>query len=257
MNNNVYKGDVQPNHKEYSVWVDNKGSIKAFDGNAWKASGIPIVEELDPTATIGSVVCYKQTVTVDKEVATINKTGSVRDLNYQIIDPSTNPNEYFNTKGDVITKINFLTPDVENIHSKFKNDVGCAIAMYDGSMPFIISVYWNMEDQVFVTGYSAPNQTCPLIYNNQVDQEGMKILEDRFNTGKIYYCGVFYAPNHPLTIEECFDFFDYFITVDTTEEIKTTEEISKVIPHIKQEYGWESLEVTDKDFNNDFNFDFD
>ena len=85
----------------------------------------------------------------------------------------------------------------------------------------------------------------------------MKILENRFNTGKIYYCGIVHAPNNPLTIEECFDFFDYFITVDATKEIKTTEEITKVIPHIKQEYGWESLEVTDKDFNNDFNFDFD
>ena len=40
MNNNVYKGDVQPNHKEYSVWVDSKGVIKTFDGNEWKvASG--------------------------------------------------------------------------------------------------------------------------------------------------------------------------------------------------------------------------
>lgn len=256
MNNNVYKGDVQPNHKEYSVWVDNKGIIKAFDGNAWKASGIPIVEELDPTAPIGSVVCYKQNIKIDK-VETVNKDHSIRDLNYQIINPAESIDKYVNTNGDVITKINFLTPDVENIHSKFKNEVPYSILMYDGFMPFMIFVHWNMEDQVFVTQYSAPNQTCTLIYNNQVDQEGMKILENRFNTGKIYYCGIVHAPNNPLTIEECFDFFDYFITVDTTEEIKTTEDVVKVIPFIKQENNWESLCVANSDFNNDFNFDFD
>lgn len=40
-------------------------------------------------------------------------------------------------------------------------------------------------------------------------------------------------------------------------KLETTEQITKAIPYIKQEYGWGSLETTDKDFNNDFNFDFD
>ena len=35
MNNNVYKGSVQPNPKEYSVWVDSKGVIKTWNGTEW------------------------------------------------------------------------------------------------------------------------------------------------------------------------------------------------------------------------------
>lgn len=35
MNNNVYKGSVQPNPKEYSVWVDDKGVIKTWNGTEW------------------------------------------------------------------------------------------------------------------------------------------------------------------------------------------------------------------------------
>lgn len=37
---------------------------------------------------------------------------------------------------------------------------------------------------------------------------------------------------------------------------KTTEEITKVVPYIKQQHGWESLITETSDFNNDFNFDF-
>lgn len=56
MNNNIYKGDVQPNPKEYSVWVDSKGIIKTFDGNAWKVSsggGIPVVDSEDKLEGLG------------------------------------------------------------------------------------------------------------------------------------------------------------------------------------------------------------
>lgn len=253
-NNNVYKGDVQPNHKEYSVWVDNKGIIKAFDGNAWKASGIPIVEELDPTATIGSVVSYKQNIKIDK-VETVNKTYSIRDLNYQILDYYS-PEGYINTKGDVIKKINFLTLNIENIPSKFKQN-GYEIVFVICSDIDFLGVGVSCQSDSFGAFWIKPGASGPIMHNNEFNQEGIERIENFFNNSKVYYSGIILHPNNTLTIEECFDFFDYFITVDATKEIKTTEEISKVIPHIKQEYGWESLEVTDKDFNNDFNFDFD
>lgn len=31
MNAKIYTGDVQPNAKEYKIWVDSKGSIKTYD----------------------------------------------------------------------------------------------------------------------------------------------------------------------------------------------------------------------------------
>ena len=66
-----------------------------------------------------------------------------------------------------------------------------------------------------------------------------------------------YAGVYLLDIPNFLDgIYDYFITVDTVKEIKTTEEITKVIPYIKQQHGWESLITENSDFNNDFNLDF-
>lgn len=31
MNAKIYTGDVQPNAKEYKIWIDSKGSIKTYD----------------------------------------------------------------------------------------------------------------------------------------------------------------------------------------------------------------------------------
>jgi hypothetical protein len=35
MNNNIYKGSIQPNPKEYNIWVNDKGLIKTWNGNEW------------------------------------------------------------------------------------------------------------------------------------------------------------------------------------------------------------------------------
>ena len=32
MNSKVYIGNIQPNPKEYKIWVDDKGVIRTFDG---------------------------------------------------------------------------------------------------------------------------------------------------------------------------------------------------------------------------------
>jgi hypothetical protein len=84
----------------------------------------------------------------------------------------------------------------------------------------------------------------------------MKYFESIFNDSEVYYSGIFSHPDDLMSIEECFDLLDYFITVDTVKEIKTTEEITKVIPYIKQWHDWESLITENSDFNNDFNLDF-
>jgi hypothetical protein len=47
----------------------------------------------------------------------------------------------------------------------------------------------------------------------------MKRLEDFINNPKIYYG----RSNSDLSTEERFDLLDYFITVDITKEVKTTE----------------------------------
>lgn len=31
MNAKIYTGDIQPNAKEYKIWIDSKGSIKTYD----------------------------------------------------------------------------------------------------------------------------------------------------------------------------------------------------------------------------------
>ena len=61
--------------------------------------GIPLVEELDSDAPLGTLVRYKQKINVDK-VETINKTCSIRDLPYRIPDY---PDNYI-IKDDIITK---------------------------------------------------------------------------------------------------------------------------------------------------------
>ena len=195
--------------------------------------GVPIVEELNLNDPIGTIVSYKQNVEINK-LETITETQSVRDLK----------------QGDIITKINFLMP--ENIPSEFKNgDNYVEFMIHNDSKQGVIGVWGDGE--VFIVYYYDDYYDDLLIQDNQVNQEIMKHLEDFINNHKIYYGG----SDSNLSTEEAFDFLDCFITVGITKEIKTTEQITKAIPHIKQEHGWESLETTDKDFNNDFNFDFD
>lgn len=35
MNAKIYNGNVQPNHKEYKIWVNNEGIIKTWNGTEW------------------------------------------------------------------------------------------------------------------------------------------------------------------------------------------------------------------------------
>lgn len=35
MNAKIYNGNVQPNHKEYKIWVNNEGVIKTWNGTEW------------------------------------------------------------------------------------------------------------------------------------------------------------------------------------------------------------------------------
>ena len=86
-----------------------------------------------------------------------------------------------------------------------------------------------------------------------IQQSNIKWLEDVLGP-VIYYIGPEY-PGQPLT-EEQFDLIDQFFTFTLEETIKTTEEITKVVPYIKQQHGWESLITENSDFNNDFNLDF-
>ena len=219
--------------------------------NKVSGGGIPLVEELDPDASLGTLVRYKQYINIDK-IETVNKTCSIRDLTYRILDPEGNYNNYI-IKGDIITKINFLTPNFENIPSKFKCDCYAEFLICSDTKWFVIGLgYYEGSFEVYwvdVGGYGT------IMYDNQIYQENIEYVENFFNNSKIYYSGIFLYPNSPISIEECFDFLDYFITVDTVKEIKTTEEI-KVIPYIKQQYGWESLITENSDFNNDFNLDF-
>ena len=183
MNNNVYKGDIQPNHREYSVWVDSKGLIKTFDGNEWKVAsggGIPIVEKLDPNAPIGSVVCYKQTVTIDKEAI---KTGSIRELKYSTFESW--PTDVDTHGLPIITDIQFLE------HPEPLLD-GCAeMLIYDGES--VISIY---------TGEGG---ICGFVnYDEKISLEDIKIPKSG-----LYYLGLFIDTDGDyLPVEEQFDIFD-------------------------------------------------
>lgn len=214
--------------------------------------GIPIVEELDPDASLGTLVRYKQNINIDK-VEIINKTCSIKDLTYRTLDPD---NDYYNyvIKGDIITKINFLMPNVENIPSKFKQECCAEFIICSNTEWFGMGVCY---DQGSFEVYGFDGRVWEIISNNQINQEGMEQLDNFFNNSKVYYSGIFLYPDSPISIEECFDLLDYFITVNAIKEINTTEEITKVVPYIKQQYGWESLITENSDFNNDFNFDFD
>lgn len=35
MNAKIYNGNVQPNHKEYKIWVNDEGIIKTWNGTEW------------------------------------------------------------------------------------------------------------------------------------------------------------------------------------------------------------------------------
>ena len=35
MNAKIYNGNVQPNHKEYKIWVNDEGIIKTWNGTKW------------------------------------------------------------------------------------------------------------------------------------------------------------------------------------------------------------------------------
>lgn len=38
MNNNIYKGSIQPNPKEYKIWIDDNNEIKVWNGGQWNLS---------------------------------------------------------------------------------------------------------------------------------------------------------------------------------------------------------------------------
>lgn len=35
MNAKIYNGNIQPNHKEYKIWVNDEGIIKTWNGTKW------------------------------------------------------------------------------------------------------------------------------------------------------------------------------------------------------------------------------
>lgn len=35
MNAKIYTGNIQPNPKEYKVWVNDEGTIQTWDGKEW------------------------------------------------------------------------------------------------------------------------------------------------------------------------------------------------------------------------------
>lgn len=35
MNAKIYNGNIQPNHKEYKIWVNDEGIIKTWNGTEW------------------------------------------------------------------------------------------------------------------------------------------------------------------------------------------------------------------------------
>lgn len=225
----------------------------ALNNNDSQISCIPLVEELDPDASLGTLVRYKYDINVDK-VGTVNKTCGIRDLTYRTLDPEDDYNNYI-IKGDIITKINFLTPNFENIPSKFKQDDGWTEFMICSDTEWFgigVECYEDFFDIYWFdrSGFGR------IMYDNQINQEGIEHIENFFKSSKIYYSGIFLDPDNSMSIEEFFELLDYCITVDTVKEIKTTEEITKVVPYIKQQHGWESLITENSDFNNDFNFDF-
>lgn len=211
------------------------------------SGGIPVVEELDPDASIGSVVCYKQTVRVDN-IETVTKIGSIRDLNQNLEwDGNSMPN-FSNL--DIIPNMNFKMPSslpnkdlsggfwLGNINMGTQIEVGC----YD--------------NHYYTEALDPMSGEWITLLNDEIgiQQSNIKWLEDLLGS-EIYYLGTGY-PDQPLT-EEQFDLIDQFFTFTSKETIKTTEDIVKVIPFVKQENNWESLYTTNSDFNNDFNFDFD
>lgn len=205
-------------------------------------SGIPIVEELDPNAPVGTIVVYKQNIKIN-ERRIVDK--RIRDLNQTIeFDPITGiPNL---EKLDVIKDINFKVPSqLPSVDEVLKE----AFVLSDGqTIGVAIGVVCDSN------GFTILKEGgTRLIYNDEIYNNEITSLKNAlFQSKKIYYGGSVNL-DYPIS-EEAFDLFDLSITVSVEENV--TQDITKVIPYIKQEYGWESLEIADKDFNNDFNFDF-
>lgn len=211
-----------------------------------KCSGIPLVEELDPDAPLGTLVRYKQTVVITKE-ETITKTGSIRDLNQNL---EWDFNSGVNTEGlDTISDINFKIPS--NLP---EGGFTCGFILYSNSVQLGIQIE-SQNSQCVVSAFNLTANDHIFILDSEtgINDDNINLLKSQLSS-EIYYLGTGY-PDQPLT-EEQFDLIDQFFTFTLKETIKTTEEITKVVPYIKQQHGWESLITENSDFNNDFNLDF-
>ena len=218
--------------------------------------GIPLVEELDPDAPLGTIVKHQQSIKIDK-YETIIKQGSIRELNQELLyDPETYT-PYFD-KLDIISDIDFKIP--ENYQYLGEDYIWYGFTLFNDYEYCIVVLEYDYDDYNNSYEYSVGinySQTIgyvPLIMNNEIYYDNIKEFKNRIFNSEVYYYGSAYI-DVPIT-EEGFDFIDYFITVSKTKTIKVIEEITKVIPYIKQQHGWESLITENSDFNNDFNLDF-
>ena len=243
------KGSSSVDTEEIMKEIDQKIE-DALNNNDSQISCIPLVEELDPDAPLGILVRYKQDISFDK-IETVTKEISIRELN-QFPDKSS-PQTLIES-ADIIRDLNFKIPSE---YPRFNEPCHYDFGFFNASKQatIIFGAFYDEESYSLSCLIIINNKDSVynLIYNNTSNNDLINNLKNQYLNTELYYMGI--DPNTPIT-EEGFDLIDCFITVDTVKEIKTTEEITKVVPYIKQQHGWESLITENSDFNNDFNLDF-
>lgn len=82
MNAKIYNGNVQPNPKEFKIWVNDEGLIKTWNGTEW-------VENTAGEGDSGSGGSFMQEVTYAELKALRNESKLVAGLKYRMIDYET------------------------------------------------------------------------------------------------------------------------------------------------------------------------
>lgn len=191
MNNNVYKGDVQPNHKEYSVWIDSKGVIKTFDGNEWKVSsggGIPIVDSEDKIESLGLKQGELVGVAIDN-----TETLSFRDLIQPTNDMLSNPSLIENLSQ--VSGVSFSVPD-----TVFNGDDWFCVAFVrkgfaDDNWEMISIYIWDDSNiGVDYIDYAADSCDSFILINFQdgayvINKDNVGILNDVLVSDEWFYYG--------------------------------------------------------------------
>lgn len=136
-------------------------------------SGIPIVEELDPNAPVGTIVVYKQNIKIN-EHRIVDK--RIRDLNQTlVIDPTTGMPDP--EKLDIIKDINFKVPSqLPSVDGVLEG----VFALWDGQTnPLIMGVYCDSKDfGIFVEG--GPD----LIHNDEIYNDAITDLKSELFQSK-------------------------------------------------------------------------